>query len=899
MQIRFGGRLSVAFSCVLIATGARAAAPDAASAAAALRDIAVRIDSAFAARTTGRAPQTATADAAKRAKSELDALARAATQHGFAGDATFQHKLLQVRRLDANLERAAAAPREAAISAPDPSFDPRRTTHAVAGQGGARCATALSIAPGDAIETTLAAGSTLWLRIAPRDARFVRLDTMRTPLDTEITLFGHDCPASDADAVARNDDAFGLAAALTIDAQRTGGVRYARVRNLGRAGHAIARLTTAGAFIGRITDQRNGHGIQAEVTTVTADGSFGVNTFSDEDTGLYLLAADPGAYYLSVSSPYGPPGPFVPELYPDAPCANPYYDISRCDTAHATLLTLQDGQQLAGLDVALNIGGRIAGTIRDAGSGAPIPNASVQLYDPQGYGVNYGTVTDAAGRYAIDGLMTGTVYAVAFTSDYSGQIWNHIACGGPVQNDCNALLGTPIGVVRDQLSPGIDFALSPQAHVRATAVARDGSPLPGNWSISLFDENGNFYLGYSGYDGQIDAGPLPPGTYRVFASAGGYFGQIWNGIDCPSDCASMIGQGTPFTLASGGVADLSFSLLALPAVSGTITDASTHAPIPNLYVNLVSADPNDFGSYSGATDDAGHYTIGYAPPGSYYVFATSSQYLSTIYPDVPCPGGYFDACDVAAATAVTTVYGGGDITGIDIAMPVNGSISGRVALRVPDGMPLTLAVPNYESVNIYDSSGGYFGSTSIAADGSYSATGIAPGTYHAIARGDSFDQAYGGIDCVDSCDPAAGTPIAVGQSQNVAGIDFDPYPRNWIFGRVTGVNDAPLAGVAIDLWHSTDQLHCGVAQTDANGYYALSDAMQWCPDAHYLSTDAPAPYVNQVYDGIACPDGSAWLGLCSLAGGTNVPFPTTPSFRIANFELGPPRDPIFADGFER
>ena len=66
-----------------------------------------------------------------------------------------------------------------------------------------------TIAPGDAIETTLAKagtpGSALWVRIAPTDARFLRLDTLPTPLDTEIALFGAACPADDSEAVARNE----------------------------------------------------------------------------------------------------------------------------------------------------------------------------------------------------------------------------------------------------------------------------------------------------------------------------------------------------------------------------------------------------------------------------------------------------------------------------------------------------------------------------------------------------------------------------------------------------------------------------------------------------------------------------------------------------------------------
>ncbi len=119
---------------------------------------------------------------------------------------------------------------------------------------------------------------------------------------------------------------------------------------------------------------------------------FGTKTYTDANSGLYLLSADPGSYYVLASSPNSLGGPFVPELYPDARRARAISPgLDSCETSAATLLTLADGQQVAGIDVALNIGGRLAGTIRDASTGAPIAGASVQLYAPNGSNLSYGT----------------------------------------------------------------------------------------------------------------------------------------------------------------------------------------------------------------------------------------------------------------------------------------------------------------------------------------------------------------------------------------------------------------------------------------------------------------------------------------------------------------------------
>lgn len=70
-------------------------------------------------------------------------------------------------------------------------------------------------------------------------------------------------------------------------------------------------------------------------------------------------------------------------------------------------------------------------------------------------------------------------------------------------------------------------------------------------------------------------------------------------------------------------------------------------------------------------------------------------------------------------------------------------------------------------------------------------------------------------------------------------------------------------------------------------------------DEALLSTDADsAVYENEVYDGIPCPLGSMYLGLCSLDGATPVPYPTTLAPVIANFTLAPRPDAMFASGFD-
>lgn len=906
MQIGSGARLGAVVACVFMLAG-NAAAADPGPAIDALRDIAVRVDTAtretVAAHAEHRVLATGTVDATKRARSELDALVRAAAMQGFAGDPGFARKQHQVGKLLANLERAEAATADAALPALVATSEREHTAQVSLAAGhGTRCATALTIAPGHALEANLAAaghaGSTLWLRVTPAAKGSTRLDTMPTPLDTEITVFGSACPSGEGDATARSDDAFGLAAAVAIDA--AGGVRYARVRNLGRAGHVVARVETAAAVLGRITDARNGNALPAIVDSVTPDGYYGNSTMADGGSGLYLLTVDPGSYYIFVGDPAANPTPYVSELYPDAPCRSSYFDLSQCDVADATVLVLADGQQVAGIDVALDIGGRIAGTVRNADDGTPLAGATVGLFDASGSPVNlYVNPTDAAGRYETAGLLTGSYYVLVTAGGHGSQLWDHIDCGGPLHTDCTDVLdGTPLPIVRDQLTSGVDFDLPRNAHIHATISARGQSSIPiSTWWLWVYQADGTYIGQYYSYGTDaVDTDSLAPGTYHAYTGVAGYFGQVWNGIDCASDCTQELPGGTPITLTAGGEADIAFSLLPIPTVSGTITDAATHAPLANIQVALVPVGSTYTTNYA-YTDAAGHYEVWAYQAGDYYVWATDVAHRGTVYPDAPCGGAYFGTCDTSTATAVTLAYGGSNVTGADIAMPVNGSIAGHVEMRLPDGMTLPPIVPTNESIAISDIDGNYVGASYTDIDGNYTVIGLPAGTYYAIASGYGFAQVYDGFDCSFNCQPSGGTPIAIAQGEAAQGIDFDPIPSDSIFGRVTDNGGAPVAGVAIDQWNALDGSHCGVGITNADGYYSVHDTSFRCYGTNRLSTDTDL-FENQVYNGIYCPNGSAWLGLCSLDGGTDVLLPSTPEFVIANFILGPRPDAIFANGFE-
>jgi len=68
--------------------------------------------------------------------------------------------------------------------------------------------------------------------------------------------------------------------------------------------------------------------------------------------------------------------------------------------------------------------------------------------------------------------------------------------------------------------------------------------------------------------------------------------------------------------------------------------------------------------------------------------------------------------------------------------------------------------------------------------------------------------------------------------------------------------------------------------------------------SYYIATEAGGDYVDQVYSGIACPNGTAYDHTCPLTGGTTVNVSASGTQpHIVNFALKP-NDMVFSNGFE-
>jgi hypothetical protein len=447
---------------------------------------------------------------------------------------------------------------------------------------------------------------------------------------------------------------------------------------------------------------------------------------------------------------------------------------------------------------------------------------------------------------------------------------------------------------------GIDFALLRRGEITGTVLDAGGAS-PGYGSVSVVnaagDEVANAY--WSEYQPTYAATGLAPGSYFAIAdSDSSHRDEVWQDLPCdgeyPEHCSHA--SGTPVEVPVGGVVSgIDFTLDRLGAMRGVVLDQTSGEPLEYVHVAVYNGSGSHLGFVYSST--SGEWEWGGAWPGVLFAVTdnASPSHFDQLFDGIPCPGGPGAGCSPTSGTPIPLGYNS-VTSGVDFHLPRSGGIAGRV-VGEPSGAPISGL-----SVAAWDSTRTLVAQSWTDSSGSYELRGLATGTYFVATRSGYWDglldELFDNIPCLwgppDGCDPTKGTPIVVVEGSITRFVDFalQPWGREGIAGTVTEQGSGrPIEGVAIDFWDSDGQWRSATMSGASGAFLA-----ELSPGTYRVSTDNPFGYLNEVFDDLPCPGGSAYSGACDPLLGDPVVVTEDVVIGAIDFALEPQLP--FADGFE-
>ncbi len=636
----------------------------------------------------------------------------------------------------------------------------------------------------------------------------------------------------------------------------------------GSASVANFVLDPGGRIAGRVTDSSTGQGL-AGVTLyfVPQSGEVPFSFATTDSNGDYL--SDGGTVAGTIFAAAFAPG-YRSELFDDIKCAD-------CDPTEGTPMVVAGTGINGGFNFALDPGGSISGTVRDANL-APLAGVEITILDSTGEEVEF-AITDALGNYRSGGLLTGSYYVMTNQNPFGliDQVWNGIPCPNGYCNPTQA--GTLVAVTLGAITPGINFTLSAGGRITGTVTnAATGQPIFDNLFVQLHDAAGQF-VGGANTDkdtGLYNMPGVPPGTYYAIVGYTGFFNQIYNGITCSVSCQIVLG--TPIHVAVGAVtASIDFALVpqaSVGSISGTLTDAGTGSPVASgLNVQLFTITGAQIANVN--TNASGVYTFTNLAAASYYVRTNPGggfPLIGTLHgsPDVVCLN-----CNVTTSGGTPVPVTAGATTTINFTLTRGVRISGTVTNAVGGA-----GIQNV-TVQVFNSSGVNLGQGPTNVSGGFTTRALPDGSYFlktSNALG-FVDKLYDNLFCSGpSCSVVNGTPIvAAGAGTTVTGRNFVLATGGRISGNVVGPNPLQSLQFQMSVGVYTDTgIFLGNQGVDASNNY-LTFAVP--AGRYYLRTANAIGLLDEVYDNVAC------AGTCVVISGTPVDVVAGATTAGKNFSL--------------
>lgn len=331
-----------------------------------------------------------------------------------------------------------------------------------------------------------------------------------------------------------------------------------------------AALEARGRIAGRVTDEMNSSPLKdIEVRIYPSQNLIGAyRSVSTDAAGKYTTALlDAAAYRVQFVDPRGR---YLTEVYDQAQSLTAGTDV-----------VVRPGQTTADINAGLTGYPRLAGTVTDRETGAPLPNITIALWklDGQAWVSVPGTVTRGDGTWTSAPLAQGT-YRVGFVDAATRYRNGYYAGAASLAN------ATDIVVNDTQVISGINAQLLRSGYFVGKVVdKKTGVPISPLWVTILRQSGSNWYARFTvqgDASGEYTTGSLSDGVYRLafMDPIGRYWTQYY--ADAPDLAAA-----TDITIGNDTTAvHIDAALAPVNHILGMVTDYATGKPLGGIEVML-------------------------------------------------------------------------------------------------------------------------------------------------------------------------------------------------------------------------------------------------------------------------------------------------------------------------
>jgi hypothetical protein len=561
-----------------------------------------------------------------------------------------------------------------------------------------------------------------------------------------------------------------------------------------------AHLDVGGTVAGTVSDA-DGAPITSSDICISAYGSHGGTGGSGYATsdalGHYAvngLAAD--MYTLHYNDCDGSVRDDLSGVY-GATSTSPYGSTVVVTLAHVT----------SGIDINLASATSVSGhAYGAAGTGTPLADVCVDVYQHGGDDFYGFARTDAAGAYTVAHLQPDIAYTVRFLpcagqSPYVGAYYD----GRQTVGDAD-----PVTPTVTHPATGIDGHLPLGGSITGTIRDASGAPITSQDICVAAYGDQSFGSAKTDASGRYAIVGLAGGSLTVFArdcddarnDLPQYYGQV----------ASASGA-TPVSVTLGqATSAIDVRLPAATSVAGHVYGGSgTSTPLRNVCVEVIATETGNYGGQA-STDVTGAYRAVHLQPGEGYKVRFE-----------PCgnaayTGEYYDRRQSLATASTLAPTVANPSTGIDAHLSRSATISGTVT-------DSGAAAITSEDICVSADSGNDYGSATTDDAGHYAIVGLDAGSYHVQfadcnqSRRNDVEQYFGGART-----PETSTLVVLSTGGNRTGVDARMVAGTTITGTAyAGSGTAsPLVGGCATLVPVDSGSDGALDATDQQGKYRFS-----------------------------------------------------------------------------